>query len=49
MRPGGRDAVFDSVSVERLSRKTRRDGVVFCSFSEAGTGTPDLIEKYLAR
>ncbi len=44
------DAVFDSVSVattyqEHLSKQ----GIIFCSFSDAVKNHPDLIKKYLGR
>ena len=42
------DAVFDSVSVATtFKEKLARLGVIFCSFSEAVTEHPDLIQKYL--
>jgi Fe-S cluster assembly protein SufB len=42
------DAVFDSVSVATTFKKQLEDvGVIFCSFSEAVTSHPDLVEKYL--
>ena len=42
------DAVFDSVSVATTFReKLAKDGVIFCSISEAVKDYPDLIEKYL--
>ena len=42
------DAVFDSVSVA-TSYKARlaKDGIIFCSFSEAVLEHPDLVRKYL--
>ena len=43
------DAVFDSVSVSTTFRKTLSEmGIIFCSFSEAVRGHPDLVRKYLA-
>ena len=42
------DAVFDSVSVATTFReRLARDGVVFCSISEAVKEHPDLVRKYL--
>jgi Fe-S cluster assembly protein SufB len=42
------DAVFDSVSVATTFKaKLGEAGVIFCSFSEAVTKYPELIEKYL--
>ena len=42
------DAVFDSVSVATTFKKTlAKEGVIFCSFSEAVQNHPDLIRKYL--
>lgn len=42
------DAVMDSVSVATTFRKElAKQGIVFCSFSEAVREHPDLIEKYL--
>jgi len=42
------DAVFDSVSVATTFKdKLHEMGVIFCSFSEAVTEHPELIEKYL--
>ena len=42
------DAVFDSVSVATTFQKKLADaGVIFCSFSEAVTNHPELVEKYL--
>ena len=42
------DAVFDSVSVATtFKEKLASLGVIFCSFSEAVTEHPDLIQKYL--
>ena len=43
------DAIFDSVSVATTFReKLAKDGVIFCSISEAVKEYPDLIKKYLA-
>jgi len=43
------DAIFDSVSVATTFReKLAKDGVIFCSLSEAVKEYPDLIKKYLA-
>lgn len=42
------DAVFDSVSIATTFReKLAKDGVIFCSISEALKEYPDLVEKYL--
>lgn len=42
------DAVFDSVSVATTFKdKLAKDGVIFCSFSEAVQEHPELIKKYL--
>ncbi len=42
------DAVFDSVSVATTFKDTlKKEGIIFCSFSEAVHNHPDLIEKYL--
>ncbi|MGG6268319.1 Fe-S cluster assembly protein SufB [Leptolyngbya sp. AN03gr2] len=42
------DAIFDSVSVATtFKEKLAKDGVIFCSFSEAVKEYPDLIQKYL--
>jgi Fe-S cluster assembly protein SufB len=42
------DAVFDSVSVATTFREQlAKDGVIFCSISEALKDYPDLVEKYL--
>ncbi|MBD2567972.1 Fe-S cluster assembly protein SufB [Anabaena lutea] len=42
------DAIFDSVSVATTYKeKLAKDGVIFCSFSEALQEHPDLIKKYL--
>jgi Fe-S cluster assembly protein SufB len=42
------DAVFDSVSVATTFREQlAKDGVIFCSISEALKDHPDLVEKYL--
>jgi Fe-S cluster assembly protein SufB len=42
------DAVFDSVSVATtFKEKLAKDGVIFCSISEAVKEYPELIEKYL--
>jgi Fe-S cluster assembly protein SufB len=43
------DAIFDSVSVATTFReKLAKDGVIFCSLSEAVKEYPELIKKYLA-
>lgn len=43
------DAVFDSVSVKTTFRETlAKQGIIFCSFSEAVREHPDLVHKYLA-
>jgi Fe-S cluster assembly protein SufB len=42
------DAVFDSVSVATTFREQlAKDGVIFCSISEAVHDYPELVEKYL--
>ncbi|WP_205369642.1 Fe-S cluster assembly protein SufB [Thermoleptolyngbya sp. PKUAC-SCTB121] len=42
------DAIFDSVSVATTFReKLAKEGVIFCSISEAMRECPDLIQKYL--
>lgn len=42
------DAVFDSVSVATtFKEKLAKEGIIFCSFSEAVQEHPHLIEKYL--
>lgn len=42
------DAVFDSVSVATTFReKLAKEGVIFCSISEAVREYPDLVQKYL--
>ncbi|WOB44216.1 Fe-S cluster assembly protein SufB [Thermoleptolyngbya oregonensis NK1-22] len=42
------DAIFDSVSVATTFReKLAKEGVIFCSISEAMREYPDLIQKYL--
>jgi Fe-S cluster assembly protein SufB len=42
------DAIFDSVSVATTFKETlAKQGIVFCSFSEAVREHPDLVEKYL--
>ncbi len=42
------DAVFDSVSVATTFKdKLKKAGVIFCSFSEAVTEHPELVQKYL--
>jgi len=42
------DAVFDSVSVGTTFKETlAKEGVIFCSFSDAVREHPDLIERYL--
>ncbi len=42
------DAVFDSVSVATTFKdRLAKEGVVFCSFSEAVQTRPDLVEQYL--
>jgi len=43
------DAVFDSVSVATTFRETlSKQGIIFCSFSEAVKDHPDLVRKYLS-
>ncbi|MBD2080836.1 Fe-S cluster assembly protein SufB [Leptolyngbya sp. FACHB-17] len=42
------DAIFDSVSIATtFKEKLAKEGVIFCSFSEAVHEHPDLIQKYL--
>jgi Fe-S cluster assembly protein SufB len=42
------DAIFDSVSVATtFKEKLAREGVIFCSFSEAVRDYPELVKKYL--
>ncbi|MGD0483064.1 MAG: Fe-S cluster assembly protein SufB [Gemmatimonadales bacterium] len=42
------DAVFDSVSVGTTFKETlAKEGIIFCSFSDAVREHPDLIEQYL--
>jgi Fe-S cluster assembly protein SufB len=42
------DAVFDSVSVvTTYKEQLAKEGVIFCSFSEAVAEHPELVEKYL--
>ena len=42
------DAVFDSVSVATTFKgELEKQGIIFCSFSEAVTRYPDLVKKYL--
>lgn len=42
------DAVFDSVSiVTTYKEQLEKEGIIFCSFSEAAQNHPELIEKYL--
>jgi Fe-S cluster assembly protein SufB len=42
------DAVFDSVSVATTFKdKLAKEGIIFCSFSEAVQNHPDLIQQYL--
>ena len=42
------DAVFDSVSVATTYQKAlEKDGVIFCSMSEAIRNHPDLVQRYL--
>ncbi|HTO74000.1 MAG TPA: Fe-S cluster assembly protein SufB [Gemmatimonadales bacterium] len=42
------DAIFDSVSVGTTFKAAlAREGVIFCSFSEAVREHPDLVQKYL--
>jgi Fe-S cluster assembly protein SufB len=42
------DAVFDSVSVATTFKKDlEKEGVIFCSFSEAVQKHPELVKKYL--
>ncbi len=42
------DAVFDSVSIATTFRKElEKQGIIFCSFSEADLEHPDLVKRYL--
>lgn len=42
------DAVFDSVSVATtMGKELAKQGIIFCSFSEAVKEHPDLVKKYL--
>lgn len=42
------DVVFDSVSVATTFKETlAKDGIIFCSISEAVKNHPDLVQKYL--
>ncbi|MBF0254647.1 MAG: Fe-S cluster assembly protein SufB [Candidatus Omnitrophica bacterium] len=42
------DAIFDSVSVATTHQELlRKEGVIFCAFSEAARLYPDLVQKYL--
>lgn len=42
------DAVFDSVSVGTSFReRLKKDGIIFCSFSDAVQEHPELVQKYL--
>lgn len=42
------DAIFDSVSVKTTySEKLAKEGIIFCSFSEAIHQYPELVKKYL--
>ncbi len=42
------DAVFDSVSVATTYQETlQKQGIIFCSFTEAIKNHPDLVKKYL--
>ena len=42
------DAVFDSVSVATTFKEDlKKEGVIFCSFSEAVKKYPDFVKKYL--
>ena len=42
------DAIFDSVSVATTFKETlAKEGIIFCSFSEAVREHPDLVQKYL--
>lgn len=42
------DAVFDSVSVATTFKdRLKKEGIIFCSFSEAVQEHPELIERYL--
>ena len=42
------DAVFDSVSIATTFKKDlEKEGVIFCSFSEAVQNHPELVKKYL--
>jgi len=42
------DAIFDSVSVATTFKETlAKEGIIFCSFSEAVREHPELVQKYL--
>jgi len=42
------DAVFDSVSVATTFKETlAKEGIIFCSFSDAAREHPELVERYL--
>ncbi len=42
------DAIFDSVSVATTFKETlAKEGIIFCSFSEAVREHPDLVQRYL--
>ena len=42
------DAVFDSVSVKTtFQEELKKDGIIFCSISEAASEHPELLQKYL--
>ena len=44
------DAVFDSVSVATTFQDTlAKQGIIFCSFSEAVNNHPELVKKYLGK
>ena len=44
------DAVFDSVSIGTTFRESlAKEGVIFCSFSEAVQEHPEIVRKYLGR
>ncbi len=48
VRPVAVDAVFDSVSVgTTFKQELAKEGIIFCSFSEAVQTHPDIVRKYL--
>ena len=44
------DAVFDSVSVGTTFKEDlEKQGIIFCSFSEAVKRVPDIVKKYIGK